>query len=173
MSKGGDALRALFDPTDHQVVAEWVRAHADRLAAIVTRADALGAFGVVEYGERRTIAVVYLGFPSEADADGWGRTHHLSFPDGWDVVGVQHRDSFVPDDEDDDDDEADPAGRFRVQRQPNGDGTNTYVLVDPHGLTVTTTADENWLTGRRFTRAELQQAAQTYNQDPAAAPDAG
>jgi hypothetical protein len=163
MSRGGDALRAMvFDPADQQV-AEWIRAHADRLAATVTRAD---LFGVVEYGERRTIAVVYVGFASEEGAYGWGRTHHRSFLDGWDVVGVQHSDTFVPDPSEDD-----AAGKFRVQRHPNGDGTNSYVLVDPHGMTVTTTAEENNLTGRRFTRAELQRAAHTYNQDPATAPD--
>jgi hypothetical protein len=156
----------MFAPADQQVVAAWVRAHADRLAAIVTRAEALGAFGVVEYGERHTIAVVYVGFANEPEADGWGHKHYWSFPDGWDLVGVQHHDTFVPDDDEDDA----PTGRYRVQRHPNGDGTNTYVLVDPHGWTVTTTAEENSLTGRRFTRAELQEAARTYNQDAGLTP---
>jgi hypothetical protein len=43
--------------------------------------------------------------------------------------------------------------------------------VDPAGLEVSSTSDRNGLTGRTFTRAELAQAAATYNGDPFTTPD--
>jgi hypothetical protein len=58
----------------------------------------------------------------------------------------------------------DPTG-YHVKDLGNGH----FVLLDPDGLEVSSTSDANGLTGRCFTRAELEQAARTYNEDARAA----
>jgi hypothetical protein len=59
-------------------------------------------FAVLEYGEGEAVAVVYTGFTAETEAGAWGRAHHRSFPDGWDVVAVRHKANFTLDATDED-----------------------------------------------------------------------